>query len=54
MRAGFDDSPRSGERREAAKVSQTLLRDNDLHRMFAVINVRAHGHNGRDPAAFGG
>ena len=40
-------------RGQAAQVGQPLLGDDDLHRVLVVIDVGAHRHDGRDPAALG-
>ena len=52
--AVVDDPPRPRRWPETAQVSQALLSDDYLYRVFAVVHVRAHRHDGRDPAPLGG
>ena len=53
VNAVLDDGVSALDGRFAAEVGYALLGDEHLYRVFAVVEVRNHGHNGADFAAFG-
>ncbi len=53
MGAVIDDFERALTRSFATKVCNTLLRNDDIHIVFRVVDMRAHGHNSGNLAVFG-
>ncbi len=53
MGAAIDDAPGSLSRGQPTQIGKTVFRNDDLHRVFVVIDMRAHRNDRRDFSLLG-